>query len=61
MECKHLNSEIRGDDPWGKVFCPDCGKLIWITDFMKAILAEAKAVSAPEPQGKAIERAMRAK
>ncbi len=33
-ECHHLKALVRGTDDWGRVYCPDCEKTIFVADIL---------------------------
>lgn len=48
--CRHINFIIRGDDPLGFAWCPDCQRLIKLStafnnlaEEMRSVLKEAKS------------------
>jgi len=44
--CKHLNFRIRGNDPMGKAYCPDCKKLVYLSDCFQNLAEEMQEVLA---------------
>ena len=46
VECKHLNFEVRGEDRMGFVWCPDCYRVIPMSEAITNLCAEARSVIA---------------